>query len=187
MDGCRGNCQRRGLFSSCQPLRVVCPLGWIADTAVLVNTIWQPKLANGPKPMRVWGKEGMMWPCIAAGGRDGAEASVFHHHLPFLSPVVVSCRCCLPLICLHCHCLLHCWLPLLPPLVAIFVVIFVSHCCLPLSSPIVGCVGNTAAGRNMSGFCEWVPLLISFLCENQKTVLKKKPLQMSWRDTWTSF
>ncbi len=33
-------------------------------------------MANGPKPMRVWGKEGITWPCIAAGGRDGTEASV---------------------------------------------------------------------------------------------------------------
>jgi hypothetical protein len=46
------------------------------DTAVFVNTIWQPRLAKGPKPMRVWGKEGITWPCIAAGGRDRAEARV---------------------------------------------------------------------------------------------------------------
>jgi hypothetical protein len=26
--------------------------------------------------MRVWGKVGITWPCIAAGGRDGAEARV---------------------------------------------------------------------------------------------------------------
>ncbi len=26
--------------------------------------------------MRVWGKEGMTWPCMAAGGREGTEASV---------------------------------------------------------------------------------------------------------------
>ncbi len=26
--------------------------------------------------MRVWGKEGITCPCIAAGGRDGAEASI---------------------------------------------------------------------------------------------------------------
>jgi hypothetical protein len=26
--------------------------------------------------MRVWGKEGMMWPCMAAGGREGTKASV---------------------------------------------------------------------------------------------------------------
>ena len=46
------------------------------DTAVLAKTIWQPRLAKGPKPMRVWGKEGITWPCIAAGGSDGAEARV---------------------------------------------------------------------------------------------------------------
>ena len=32
--------------------------------------------AKGPKPMRVWGKEGITWPCMAAGSRDGAEARV---------------------------------------------------------------------------------------------------------------
>ena len=48
----------------------------MADTAVMAKTIWQPKLANGPKPMRVWGKEGITRPCIAAGGSDGAEARV---------------------------------------------------------------------------------------------------------------
>ena len=26
--------------------------------------------------MRVWEKEGMAWPCMAAGGREGTEASV---------------------------------------------------------------------------------------------------------------
>ena len=26
--------------------------------------------------MRVWGKEGMMWPCMAAGGREGTKGSV---------------------------------------------------------------------------------------------------------------
>ncbi len=34
------------------------------------------RLARGPKPMRVWGKEGITYPCIAAGGRDGTEARV---------------------------------------------------------------------------------------------------------------
>ena len=48
----------------------------MTDTAVLVNTIWQPRLAKGPTPMRVWGKEGITCPCIAAGGRDGTEARV---------------------------------------------------------------------------------------------------------------
>jgi hypothetical protein len=45
-------------------------------TAVLVKTIEQPRSAKGPKPTRVWGKEGITWPCIAAGGRDGTEARV---------------------------------------------------------------------------------------------------------------
>jgi hypothetical protein len=45
-------------------------------TAVLVKTIEQLRSAKGPKPMRVWGKEGITWPCIAAGGRDGTEARV---------------------------------------------------------------------------------------------------------------
>ncbi len=26
--------------------------------------------------MRVWGKEGMTWPCMAAEGREGTKASV---------------------------------------------------------------------------------------------------------------
>ncbi len=26
--------------------------------------------------MRVWGKEAIMWPCMAAGGREGTKASV---------------------------------------------------------------------------------------------------------------
>jgi hypothetical protein len=45
-------------------------------TAVLVKTIEQPRSAKGPKPMRVWGKEGITWPYITAGGRDGTEARV---------------------------------------------------------------------------------------------------------------
>jgi hypothetical protein len=48
----------------------------MTDTAVLVNTIWQPRLAKGPKPMRVWGNDGTTCPRINAGGRDGAEARV---------------------------------------------------------------------------------------------------------------
>jgi hypothetical protein len=45
-------------------------------TAVLVKTIEQPRLAKEPKLMRVWGKVGITWPCIAAGGRDGTIARV---------------------------------------------------------------------------------------------------------------
>jgi hypothetical protein len=48
----------------------------MTDTAILVKTIWQPRTAKGLKPMRVWGNEGITWPCITAGGRDGAEARV---------------------------------------------------------------------------------------------------------------
>jgi hypothetical protein len=48
----------------------------MTNTAVLVKRIAQSRSANGPKLMRVWGKEGIMWPCIAAGGRDGADARV---------------------------------------------------------------------------------------------------------------
>ncbi len=58
------------------PLRMLYPSGWMTKTACLEKTIWQPRSAKGPKPMRVWGKEGITCPCIAAGGRDGAEASV---------------------------------------------------------------------------------------------------------------
>ncbi len=57
--------------------RMLCPSGWMTVTAVLVKTILHPRSANGPKPMRVWGKVGITWPCITAGGgRDGAEARV---------------------------------------------------------------------------------------------------------------
>jgi hypothetical protein len=56
--------------------RMLWPFGWMTDTAVLVKTILQPRLAKGPKPMRVWGKEGITCPCIAAIGRDGIEARV---------------------------------------------------------------------------------------------------------------
>jgi hypothetical protein len=48
----------------------------MTKTACLEKTIWQPRLAKWPKPMRVWGKEGITCPCIATGGRDGAEASI---------------------------------------------------------------------------------------------------------------
>ncbi len=36
----------------------------------------QPRSENGPRPIRVWGKEGITWPCMAAGGRYGTEVSV---------------------------------------------------------------------------------------------------------------
>jgi hypothetical protein len=45
-------------------------------TAVFVKTIVQSWLANGPKPMRVWGKLGMTCPNKAAGG-SGAGHRVF--------------------------------------------------------------------------------------------------------------
>ncbi len=46
------------------------------DTALFVNKVWQPRLAKGSKLMKVWGKEGIMWPYIAAGVSNGAEAKV---------------------------------------------------------------------------------------------------------------
>jgi hypothetical protein len=72
----RGKRQRRGPSCSRHPSRMLWPSKWVTKTACLEKTIWQPRLAKGPKPMRVWGKEGITCPCIAAGGRDGAEASV---------------------------------------------------------------------------------------------------------------
>ncbi len=45
-------------------------------TSSLVKTIWQPWSANGPKPRRVWGNDGITCPCIAADGRDGTDARV---------------------------------------------------------------------------------------------------------------
>ena len=32
--------------------------------------------ANSPNPMRVGGKKGMTWPCLAAEGREGTKADV---------------------------------------------------------------------------------------------------------------
>ncbi len=72
----RGKRQRRGPSCSSDPSRMLWPSGWMTETACLEKTIWQPRLAKGPKLMRVWGKEGITCPCIAAVGRDGAEASV---------------------------------------------------------------------------------------------------------------
>ncbi len=45
-------------------------------TAVRVKMIVQSWLANGPKPMRIWGKLGMTYPGKAAGGRAVANARV---------------------------------------------------------------------------------------------------------------
>ncbi len=45
-------------------------------TDILSQTILQPWLAKGPKPMKVWGKEGMTWPAIVDGERVGTEARV---------------------------------------------------------------------------------------------------------------
>jgi hypothetical protein len=72
----RGKHHRQGPSCSCHLSRMLCPSGWMTDTAILVNTIWQPRSAKGPKPMRVWGNDGMTCPHIDAGGRDGAEARV---------------------------------------------------------------------------------------------------------------
>ncbi len=43
----------------------------MTNSADLLNTMWQPRLAKGSTPMRVWGKEGITCPCMVAGGRDG--------------------------------------------------------------------------------------------------------------------
>ena len=65
--------------------------------SVLVNVMVQPRSANGPKPIRVWGKEGITWPCMAAGGRDGTKACVAlatdFSGRPFatLTPMVGAC------------------------------------------------------------------------------------------------
>jgi hypothetical protein len=45
-------------------------------TVVCVKTIVQTWSANGPKPMRVWGKLGMTCPDEAAGGRAVVDARV---------------------------------------------------------------------------------------------------------------
>jgi hypothetical protein len=61
---------------SYHPLRIHRPSGLTAVTSVLVNVMVQPRSANGPRPIRVLGKEGITWPCVAEGGRDGTKASV---------------------------------------------------------------------------------------------------------------
>ena len=45
-------------------------------TDVLSKTILLPWLAKGPKPIRVWGKEGMTWPNIVDEGIAGTDARV---------------------------------------------------------------------------------------------------------------
>jgi hypothetical protein len=72
----RGNCHNRGPSRSCQPLRMGWPLGWKTVTDVLSKTILQPWLAKGPRPMRVWGNDGMTWPDIVAGGNAKTKASM---------------------------------------------------------------------------------------------------------------
>ncbi len=72
----RGKHQRWGPSCSRHPLWMLWPSGWMTKTACLEKTIQQPRLAKGPKPMRVWGKVGITCPCTVVGGRDAAEASV---------------------------------------------------------------------------------------------------------------
>ncbi len=72
----RGNGQSWGPSRSCQPLRMGWPSEWKTVTDVLLMTIWQPWFAKGPKPMRVWGKDGMTWPNILTGGSAEMEARV---------------------------------------------------------------------------------------------------------------
>jgi hypothetical protein len=43
---------------------------------VLLKTILQPWLAKGPKPIWVWGKDGMAWPDIVARRSTEMEARV---------------------------------------------------------------------------------------------------------------
>jgi hypothetical protein len=72
----KGNCHSQGLSRSRQPLRMGWPLGWKTVTDFLSKTILQPWLAKGPSLMRVWGKVGMTWPDIVAGGSTETKASV---------------------------------------------------------------------------------------------------------------
>ncbi len=72
----RGNCHSQEPSRLHQPLRMGWPSGWKTFTDVLSKTILQPWLAKGPRPMRVWGKDGMTWPNIIAGGSAETKASV---------------------------------------------------------------------------------------------------------------
>jgi hypothetical protein len=72
----RGKRQRHGPVSSHQPERIGWPSGWWTVTVVHVKMIVQSWLANGPKPVKVWGKLGMTCPDVAAGGRTVADARV---------------------------------------------------------------------------------------------------------------
>jgi hypothetical protein len=72
----RGNCQSWRPSRSRQPLRMERPSRWQTVTDVLLKTILQPWWAKGPNPMKVWGKDGMTWPNIVAGGNTEIEARV---------------------------------------------------------------------------------------------------------------
>jgi hypothetical protein len=52
------------------------PLQWKTVTDVLSKTILQLWLAKGPRPIRVWGKDGITWPNIVAGGQAETKARV---------------------------------------------------------------------------------------------------------------
>ncbi len=90
----RGNFQSQVPSRSRQSLRIGWPLGWKTVTDVLPKTILQPWLAKGPKPNRVWGKDGMTWPNIVAGGSTETKASMAFaiehsgHPLVTLTPTV---------------------------------------------------------------------------------------------------
>jgi hypothetical protein len=90
----RGNCRSWGPSRSRQPLRMGWLSGWKTVTNVLLKTILQPWPAKGPKPMRVWEKEGMTWPDIVAGGSAEMEARValatecLGHPLATVTPTV---------------------------------------------------------------------------------------------------
>ncbi len=72
----RRNCHSRGPSRSHQPLKMGWPSGWKTVTDVLSKTILQPWSAKGPKPMRVWGKDGMTRPDIVAGESAEIKASL---------------------------------------------------------------------------------------------------------------
>jgi hypothetical protein len=72
----RGSCHSRGPARSHQPLRMGWLPGWKTVTDVLSKTILQPWLAKGPRPIRVWGEDGMTWPDIVARGSVETKASM---------------------------------------------------------------------------------------------------------------
>jgi hypothetical protein len=72
-------------------------IGMKTGTDILLTTILQPWSAKGPRPMRVWGKDGMTWPNIVAGRRAEIKASValvterLGHPFATVMPTVGAC------------------------------------------------------------------------------------------------